>query len=91
MFFFEGPRILFKVAVAVIHLTFGSPKGQKGINGFFELTRKLRDLPIEFTHEDILIPEVIALIFNQYFILITVVIYGLFLILIIDSEDQTPQ
>ncbi len=58
MFFVEGPKVLFKVAVAAIHLTFGNPKQQKDITGFFELTRKLRDLPIECTHETILVPEV---------------------------------
>lgn len=58
MFFVEGPKVLFKVALAAIQLTFGDPKLQKDITGFFELTRKLRDLPIECTHESILVPEV---------------------------------
>lgn len=58
MFFVEGPKVLFKVALAAIQLTFGNPKQQKDIPGFFELTRKLRDLPIDCTHENILVPEV---------------------------------
>ena len=58
MFFFEGPKVLFKVALAVIQLTLGSPKQQKEVTGFFELTRKLRDLPIDCAHESILVPEV---------------------------------
>ena len=58
MFFFEGPKVLFKVALALLHLSFSSPKDQKQITGFFELTRSLRSLPIDVTHESILIPEV---------------------------------
>ncbi len=63
MFFFEGAKMLFKVALAVIQLTFGSPKLQKDIVGFFELTRKLRDLPIEYTHENALVPEVSSYVY----------------------------
>ena len=58
MFFFEGPKVLFKVALAILSLSFSSPKSQKEVAGFFELTRKLRALPIEVTHEDTLIQEV---------------------------------
>ena len=58
MFFFEGPKVLFKVALAILNLSFSSPKVQKEVKGFFELTRKLRNLPIEVTHEDTLIQEV---------------------------------
>ena len=58
MFFFEGPKVLFKVALAVLNLAFGSSKAQKKVTGFFELTRALRDLSINITHEDVLVPEV---------------------------------
>ena len=58
MFFFEGPKVLFKVALAVLNLSFGSSKAQKQIPGFFELTRALRNLSIDITHEDVLVPEV---------------------------------
>ena len=85
MFFFEGVKVLYKVALAVLNLAFSSPASQKECPGymtssrvdfpsdsslspvslppphqcrFFELTRKLRNLPIAITHEDILIPEV---------------------------------
>ena len=58
MFFFEGVKVLFKVALAVLNLTFGSSKAQKQIPGFFELTRALRNLAIDVTHEDVLVPEV---------------------------------
>ena len=61
MFFFEGPKVLFKVALAILNLSFGSPKAQKQIPGFFELTRALRNLNIDVTHEDILVPEVSTL------------------------------
>ena len=58
MFFFEGPKVLFKVALAILNLSFGPSKAQKKISGFFELTRALRDLSIDVTHEDVLVPEV---------------------------------
>ena len=58
MFFFEGVKVLFKVALAILSLAFGSSKAQKQIPGFFELTRALRNLSIEVTHEDVLVPEV---------------------------------
>ena len=58
MFFLEGPKVLFKVALAVLNLCFSTPKSQKDISSFFELTRKLRNLPIEVTHEETLIQEV---------------------------------
>lgn len=58
MFFLEGPKILFKVALAVLNLSFSSSKSQREIGSFFELTRKLRNLPIDVTHEDTLILEV---------------------------------
>lgn len=58
MFFFEGPKVLFKVALAILNLCFTAPKTQKDISGFFELTRKLRNLPIEVTHEETLVQEV---------------------------------
>ncbi len=58
MFFLEGPKVLFKVALAILNLSFASPKTQREISGFFELTRKLRNLPIEVTHEEMLIQEV---------------------------------
>lgn len=58
MFFFEGPKVLFKVALAILNLCFASPRIQKETSGFFELTRKLRNLPIEVTHEETLIQEV---------------------------------
>ena len=60
MFFFEGPKVLFKVALAILNLSFGSPKDQREIKGFFELTRKLRNLPINVAHENVLVPEVSA-------------------------------
>ena len=62
MFFFEGPKVLFKVALAILNLSFGPSKAQKKIPGFFELTRALRDLSIDVTHEDVLVPEVCTLI-----------------------------
>jgi hypothetical protein len=58
MFFLEGVKVLFKVALAVLYLSFSPPKVQKEVTSFFELTRKLRSLPIEVTYEEILIPEV---------------------------------
>ena len=58
MFFLEGPKVLFKVALAILNLAFGSSKAQKPISGFFELTRALRNLTVDVTHEDILVPEV---------------------------------
>jgi hypothetical protein len=58
IFFFEGPKVLFKVALAILNLSFGSSKIQKQIPGFFELTRALRNLTVDVTHEDVLIPEV---------------------------------
>ena len=58
MFFLEGPKVLFKVALAILNLSFNSPKAQKEVTGFFELTRKLRNLPIEVTFEDTLVLEV---------------------------------
>ena len=58
MFFFEGPKVLFKVALAILNLSFSNPKSQKAVPDFFQLTRKLRSLPIEVTHEDTLILEV---------------------------------
>jgi len=58
MFFFEGVKVLFKVALALLNLSFSSPKSQKECAGFFELTRKLRGLPIAITHEEVLVPEV---------------------------------
>ena len=58
MFFLEGPKVLFKVALAILNLCFNTPKSQKEIGSFFELTRKLRNLPIDITHEDTLILEV---------------------------------
>ena len=58
MFFLEGPKVLFKVALAILNLSFGSSKAQKQIAGFFELTRALRNLSIDVTHEDTLVPEV---------------------------------
>ena len=58
MFFLEGPKVLFKVALAVLNLAFNSNKARKECAGFFELTRKLRNLPIDVTHERVLIPEV---------------------------------
>ena len=53
--------MLFKVALAILNLSFGSPKAQKQIPGFFELTRALRNLNIDVTHEDVLVPEVSTL------------------------------
>lgn len=58
MFFFEGPKVLFKVALAILNLSFSSPKSQREVAGFFELTRKLRNLPIEVTYEETLVQEV---------------------------------
>ena len=58
MFFFEGPKVLFKVALAILYLCFSPPKTQKEVTGFFELTRKLRNLPIEVTYEETLVQEV---------------------------------
>lgn len=58
MFFMEGPKVLFKVALALLNLSFSPPKVQREVTGFFELTRKLRSLPIEVTHEETLIQEV---------------------------------
>jgi len=58
MFFFEGPKVLFKVALAILNLSFSSPQAQKAVPDFFQLTRKLRSLPIRVTHEDTLVQEV---------------------------------
>lgn len=58
MFFLEGVKVLFKVALAILNLSFSNPKIQKEITSFFELTRKLRNLPIVVTFEETLIPEV---------------------------------
>ena len=60
MFFLEGAKVLFKVALAILNLSFSNPKSNKEVSGFFELTRKLRNLPIEVTFEETLIPEVRA-------------------------------
>ena len=71
MFFFEGPKVLFKVALSILNLSFGSSKVQKQIPGFFELTRALRNLTIEVTHEDVLIPEVrVSVHANVYYTIV---------------------
>lgn len=59
MFFLEGVKVLFKVAVAVLHLTFHNEEDRRECKGFFELTQKLRKLPLQVTHEDILMPEIL--------------------------------
>lgn len=56
-FFFEGVKVMFKVALALLHMAFASPQSRKECPGFFELTRKLRNLPIEITHENTLLTE----------------------------------
>ena len=66
MFLFEGPKVLFKVALAILNLCFSSSKMQKEVTGFYELTRKLRSLPIEVTYEETLIQEVLELESDLY-------------------------
>ncbi|XP_003388923.1 PREDICTED: TBC1 domain family member 10A-like [Amphimedon queenslandica] len=66
MFFFEGVKVLFKVALAIMSLSFSKPKQREECPGFFEVTQKLRNLPLSVTHEGILLPEILRFpIHNQ--------------------------
>ena len=76
MFFFEGMKVQFKVALALLNLTFSRPQIREECPryshydqqwciascylfcSFIEVTRKLKNLPSEVTHEEVLIPEV---------------------------------
>jgi hypothetical protein len=66
MFFYEGVKVLFKVALAIISLSFGTKKQREECPGFFEVTQRLRNLPLSVTHEDVLIPEIIKFPIHQH-------------------------
>lgn len=53
-----GVKVLFRTALAILQLTFGSKEVRKQCTGFYDITKMLRNLPISITHEDVLIPQV---------------------------------
>ena len=61
MFLFEGVKVLFRSALAILQLTFGSREVRSRYTGFYDITKMLRTLPISITHEDILIPQLLSI------------------------------
>ncbi|XP_065890484.1 TBC1 domain family member 10A-like [Dysidea avara] len=60
MFLFEGVKVLFRTALAILQLVFGNSNQRIGCTGFYDITKKLRNLPINITHEDVLIPQLLS-------------------------------
>lgn len=61
MFFCEGVKVLFKVAVILIHHVLGSREQRKEYNDFHSIVTRLKNLPEQVTSEEFLIEKVINL------------------------------
>ena len=57
MFWAEGNRVKFRVALALLKLLFGKKRQRDKADGFYEVSQRLHHPTIFECHEDILIPE----------------------------------
>ena len=57
MFLCEGSPVKFRVALALLKLSFGKRKQREQAKEFYEISQKLHHLSIFESHEDILLPE----------------------------------
>ena len=60
IFFFEGVKALFRTSLAVLRLTLGNKKQRQMYEGFYDINQKFRNLSVQETHEEILIPVMFA-------------------------------
>ncbi|CAL8108733.1 unnamed protein product [Calicophoron daubneyi] len=58
MFFFEGIKVIFRIALAILSLLIGSPDSRRRLNSANDLLESLRRLPEEVTSEKTLLPAV---------------------------------
>ncbi|KAJ8253526.1 hypothetical protein COCON_G00201380, partial [Conger conger] len=58
MFFCEGVKVVFRVGLVLLKLTLGSVEKLKELQGMYETMERLRNIPPESVHEDVLITEV---------------------------------
>uniref|UniRef100_H3B1A6 TBC1 domain family member 10C n=1 Tax=Latimeria chalumnae TaxID=7897 RepID=H3B1A6_LATCH len=58
MFFSEGVKVLFRVALVLLKIALGSSEKLRDCQGLVETLEKLRNIPAKFLQEDFLIQEV---------------------------------
>lgn len=61
IFFCEGVKVVFRVAISLVRNTIGSSDKLRDCQGLYETMEKLRNIPAEYMHEDRLMHEVLEL------------------------------
>ncbi|KAM4608123.1 uncharacterized protein O3C94_022953 [Discoglossus pictus] len=61
MFFCEGVKIVFRVGLVLLRHTLGSVDKLRSCQGMYETMEKLRSLPPDCMHENVLLPEISSL------------------------------
>ncbi|KAA0201089.1 putative tbc1 domain family member, partial [Fasciolopsis buskii] len=70
MFFFEGIKVIFRTALAILDLLLGARQSREKLNSMDSIMNALRRLPSEITTEEILIPRVCSYLACKQFVVL---------------------